>query len=63
MPTQHVSSYRLRKDKLVEYLEAQFPKETISVTVGHDTFDFELAKDLTEAHHNAIDDLREKRED
>ncbi|KAI1353911.1 hypothetical protein F5Y01DRAFT_275699, partial [Xylaria sp. FL0043] len=59
--TVHISSYRLRQDKLEQYLKEAFPNTTVEITIGDGTYDVELPKGLTQSQYDKIDDLRDKR--
>ncbi|KAI8625925.1 hypothetical protein F5Y19DRAFT_235548 [Xylariaceae sp. FL1651] len=59
--TVHISSYRLRQDKLEDYLKKTFQNVTIDITSGDDTYDVELPDELTQSQYDEIDDLRDKR--
>ncbi|KAI0201463.1 hypothetical protein F4808DRAFT_459955 [Astrocystis sublimbata] len=64
MPTQYVSTYRLRQEKLEKYLKDTFPGAKISVTTEFDdSYAFELEQVLTKKQKNEIEALRDPRTD
>ncbi|KAI1429686.1 hypothetical protein F5Y12DRAFT_709686 [Xylaria sp. FL1777] len=59
--TVHISSYRLRQDKLEQYLKETFPSTKVEITIGDGTYDVELPNGLTQSQYDKIDGLRDKR--
>ncbi|KAK8090359.1 hypothetical protein PG997_005320 [Apiospora hydei] len=60
MATSYIKTYRLKMEKLKEYLDKQFPAGPVTVKEGEDDrYIAEIPKDLTNDQLNDIEDLRE----